>query len=584
MGGGQRAFALIVFSFIFINLVSATTVISDNSVNSTSFNLSGNLTLGQKITFALGEVIDNIVNGWIRVVGGLNVTGDVEIQGNLTAKTGRTATFVVAANDSSATSKAQADYVCDGVADNVEIQEAIDALPSGGGRIHLLEGTYTITSGITISSNNVILSGSGDATHVTASGTAGSIGTGILVTGDHVTIRDFFFDGNTNVISYQIIITNNQYSRVEDMTICCSRTDGIVFGPNTTDGIATNNFLYNHYNPDNIDDHTSSLEIEDGAERIIITNNKVYNSNSGFFPHVHSGYNTLRNIEFSNNILINGPNASDLSGTGIYINNEGSAELEGMIIANNIIDGGILKTTGAMNLLVDGNVFENATGIAPSIHITISAEGSIIVNNIIRDGGQYGIQSFAPHTLISNNQIYNNGHNGIRLEETADYSSIIGNIIKNNGVTGYSYGIDLQGTDYVLIKGNQIFDDAGTQENGIRIRSGSTNTLVLGNIIVNHTANQIWNDATDPIIENNIGYITEISSTAIISSGNTYTDVTHGLAITPSINDISITPTNNLSNANLFWISEPINSTSFRINVDQDPSGYANFTWQINSY
>ncbi len=58
----------------------------------------------------------------------------------------RTATLVVAANDASTASKVQADYVCDGVEDDVQIQLALDALPSGGGTVQLLEGTYE-TSG-----------------------------------------------------------------------------------------------------------------------------------------------------------------------------------------------------------------------------------------------------------------------------------------------------------------------------------------------------------------------------------------------------------------------------------------------------
>ncbi|KKK55366.1 hypothetical protein LCGC14_3075260, partial [marine sediment metagenome] len=55
----------------------------DQSLNTTdsvqfdNLTLTGNLTLGQKITFAFGEIIDNIVDGWIRVVGGLNVTDNV---------------------------------------------------------------------------------------------------------------------------------------------------------------------------------------------------------------------------------------------------------------------------------------------------------------------------------------------------------------------------------------------------------------------------------------------------------------------------------------------------------------------------
>ncbi len=46
-------------------------------------NISGNLTLGQKITFALGEIIDNIVDGWITITGNLNITGNTTIEGDL---------------------------------------------------------------------------------------------------------------------------------------------------------------------------------------------------------------------------------------------------------------------------------------------------------------------------------------------------------------------------------------------------------------------------------------------------------------------------------------------------------------------
>lgn len=44
---------------------------------------SANLTLGQKIVFALGEIIDNIIDGWIRVDGNLNVTNNLSVGENL---------------------------------------------------------------------------------------------------------------------------------------------------------------------------------------------------------------------------------------------------------------------------------------------------------------------------------------------------------------------------------------------------------------------------------------------------------------------------------------------------------------------
>jgi len=46
-----------------------------NSVQFDNLTLTGNLTLGQKITFAFGEIIDNLVDGWITITGNHNVTG-----------------------------------------------------------------------------------------------------------------------------------------------------------------------------------------------------------------------------------------------------------------------------------------------------------------------------------------------------------------------------------------------------------------------------------------------------------------------------------------------------------------------------
>ncbi|MHC1596787.1 MAG: pectate lyase family protein [Methermicoccaceae archaeon] len=57
----------------------------------------------------------------------------------------------VAASDASDLDKARADYICDGTADDVEIQAAIDAL-TGAGTVYLYAGTYTLASSITLKS------------------------------------------------------------------------------------------------------------------------------------------------------------------------------------------------------------------------------------------------------------------------------------------------------------------------------------------------------------------------------------------------------------------------------------------------
>jgi len=71
-------------------------------------------------------------------------------------------TIVVAAKDSSAADKASAAYVCDGVNDHVEIQAALNALPSSGGVVLLTSGTYNC-AGIIAPKAGSTLKGEGES-------------------------------------------------------------------------------------------------------------------------------------------------------------------------------------------------------------------------------------------------------------------------------------------------------------------------------------------------------------------------------------------------------------------------------------
>jgi hypothetical protein len=84
-----------------------------------------------------------------------------------------------------------------------------------------------------------------------------------------------------------------------------------------------------------------------------------------------------------------------------------------------------------------------------------------------------------------------------------------------------------------------------------------------------------------PRISDNNVYITEKSGTATVADGTTSIVVNHGLSITPSINNISVTPTNNLGNATKYWIST-VTATQFTINVNANPgAATATFVWRI---
>lgn len=64
------------------------------------------------------------------------------------------------------------DYLCDGTADQTTISQAIAALPEEGGVVYFLDGTYSLTSTLTISSDNITLLGNHQSSILVNQGSA----------------------------------------------------------------------------------------------------------------------------------------------------------------------------------------------------------------------------------------------------------------------------------------------------------------------------------------------------------------------------------------------------------------------------
>ena len=99
-------------------------------------------------TLAAGEPGYETDTGILKYGDGVTAYNSLPARVPTSQKTTRSATIVIAASNSSAKSKAQADYVCDGIADNEEIMAAINALPTAGGCVTLMEGTYQLADRI----------------------------------------------------------------------------------------------------------------------------------------------------------------------------------------------------------------------------------------------------------------------------------------------------------------------------------------------------------------------------------------------------------------------------------------------------
>lgn len=85
-----------------------------------------------------------------------------------------------------------ADYALDGLADDVEVQAALSALPNQGGLLHFKAGTYNLTANVTRAIGNVTIEGEGRNTLIAGSGS-------FVAGGNQWVFRDLALNATTQV-------------------------------------------------------------------------------------------------------------------------------------------------------------------------------------------------------------------------------------------------------------------------------------------------------------------------------------------------------------------------------------------------
>lgn len=169
---------------------------------------------------------------------------------------------------------------------------------------------------------------------------------------------------------------------------------------------------------------------------------------------------------------------------------------------------------------------------------------------------------------IANNRILNTSNHGIDCY--VQDSEIRGNLLQTIGGSGIE-----PGASGITIHGNRIRGSV----RGVNIRNSATGIAVTSNRFSGQSSTVVQNIQADTVVSGNIGFVTEANGTATVANGATTATVTHGLARTPAVKDITLTPTNNLGNATKYWVSGPT-STQFTVNVNADPgAGTATFAW-----
>ena len=416
----------------------------------------------------------------------------------------RSATLIVAASDASPQSKLGADYVCDGIADEEEIQAALGALPAGGGVVQLSEGEFTPAATITVGVKQH-LRGVGLATKITPSVVLAPC---IDVTGTMALVSDLLLGG-----SCTIGIRISGYAAVlRDLLI------GDIDG--------------------------SGVKVT-GAEQFL-ENVQIGNCNVGLEIASGSWDTSLTTV------WIGGDGTHAGSADGILC--AGNA---GAIAATNVHVWGyddLLDLSGsAWNFYFSNCSFYDRCKRVIHMHANAGGGAGEIFFDFCSFGrGDHGTVGTTPD---------------VDIYEANPFAGAFVNIRFSN--CRFLYHAASQ--SIAAIRLNTPY---ATTHGPIHINDCIFDTGYTSGVIVT-TAGTNWNLK----VHDNDGYVTENSGTSTLVNGQTSIAVTHGLAVTPAIGDVIVTPIEAWGAATQYWISA-YSSTTFTITVDQDPGQDVDFAWK----
>lgn len=378
-----------------------------------------------------------------------------------------TASKIVAATDSPQTAKDAADYVADGTNDHIEINAALTA--AAGGKVVLLNGTYTVGAAISVP-NNTTLTGSGTGTTIQLAN-FGATTTNInavtntdTTTGTGVTIRDLSINGrkslNTAGTQNGIYLDNMGDSGA------AGRNGAIVTGVNVydmrTSGISLSNADSGNFSENTVRNNgTNGITTASSLNNVISNNTALGNGSTGISIGTSSTANT-----------VTGNVSRENTTSGITVTSSSGNTISGNMAQDSSIG---IYLNAASNNMVTGNTARFNT---INISILTSNSNTISGNQLPSSGG-------------------NSANNSINLNNSDD-NTISGNTITDTSCTTTCYAINITNSSSDINQisnnslGNGIINDLGTgtiyanqidqdgrlinkSTGGVSVQSGSNN-------------------------------------------------------------------------------------------------------------
>lgn len=345
----------------------------------------------------------------------------------------RAATFTVAANNSSTADKNAADYLCDGTADQTEINQAITAANAlGGGIVQLCSGTFNV-SGSILMKPLVTFVGVGRNTQISVTN---GVNTNLDVIKsanegaacNHTRIYNLYIFGNkTNQTSGTmngIQMTYWTNTRIRDVFIYLMKGAGIQENTNSSNNYVDSCEVYNC--------DGAGVDLESCGANNWITNNYCASNNYGIYVKTVDQCHVLGNQCPSNanhgiltwsvtNSIINNNSATLNTLNGYYFYSSGNLEVVGNQSFSNA-QAGIAFVTVIDSNLSFNRVYGNSTSSNAgydNIVLGTSSNYNCIQGNLVRAGAAgnkpaYGIDVLGTCTgnMVTNNDLHLGGTTG----------------------------------------------------------------------------------------------------------------------------------------------------------------------------
>lgn len=360
----------------------------------------------------------------------------------------RSAATYIIADEATSNNAKNADYIVPAGSTSAQeiINEAINALPSDGGKVLLLDGTYIVDAPIILYSN-VIIEGQGQGTKIKAKDNAAL---------EYIIINSDLDNGNSNITIASLSVDGG-YNR-GNTSIECVHLKRVT------------------------ESNIVGCRIENGRFGIL-----------GEFLDRNTFSNNLITRNFLNGVILGG--CRDNSIIGNFIN----YSLEGMSLVRSYPD--IVIPTG--NIVMGNNLSNNARGMYiwanentisgntlinnSNIGLYLGGDMNTVTNNVCKANGYAGLSFYGYHNVVSgnvcseNSQDAHNVYSNIELSNYGSYNNIQNNNCRRGELANKpKYGIGILSTSCreTMVTNNDLYTGGATAsffDGGTSTKTTATN-------------------------------------------------------------------------------------------------------------